>query len=42
VVPGYRSIGLGFDSPALSDFLSSSGSGTRSTQSVRISEELVE
>jgi hypothetical protein len=30
-VPGYRSRGPGFDSPALPDFLRSSGSGTGST-----------
>jgi hypothetical protein len=30
-VPGYRSRGLRFDSPALPDFLRSSGSGTGST-----------
>jgi len=31
-VSGYRYRGLGFDPPALPDFLSSSGSGTGSTQ----------
>jgi hypothetical protein len=31
-VPGYRSSGLGFDSPVLLDFLRSSGSGTGYTQ----------
>jgi hypothetical protein len=31
-VPGYRSRGPGFDSPALPDFLSSGGSGTGLTQ----------
>jgi hypothetical protein len=32
IVPGYRPGGPGFDSPALPDFLSSSGTGTGSTQ----------